>query len=253
MRPSKEFEDRIAWISGAASGIGRSTARLLAQSGAHLALIDIHAEGVESLAAELRAAGAQARAWQADLSDASVVEQTVNAVVSAFGGLHLAVNNAGISGTRVPLVDQPLADWHRVIDVNLNSVFYAMKYQIPHLLQDPNGSAIVNIASVLSQVGSAVSPAYTAAKHAVLGLTRSAALAYAAQGLRINAVGPGYIDTPLLNVLTAGEREAIAAAHPSARLGQPEEIAHAIAFLLSPRASFSVGSLLMADGGFTVR
>ena len=144
MRPSKEFEDRIAWISGAASGIGRSTARLLAQSGAHLALIDIHAEGVESLAAELRAAGAQARAWQADLRDASVVEQTVNAVVSAFGGLHLAVNNAGISGTRVPLVDQPLADWHRVIDVNLNSVFYAMKYQIPHLLQDPNGSAIVD-------------------------------------------------------------------------------------------------------------
>ena len=218
-----------------------------------MALIDIHAEGVESLAAELRAAGAQARAWQADLSDASVVEQTVNAVVSAFGGLHLAVNNAGISGTRVPLVDQPIADWHRVLDVNLNSVFYAMKYQIPHLLQDSNGGAIVNIASVLSQVGSALSPAYTAAKHAVLGLTRSAALAYAAQGLRINAVGPGYIDTPLLNVLTAGEREAIAGAHPAARLGQPEEIAHAIAFLLSPRASFSVGSLLMADGGFTIR
>lgn len=253
MSEAREFDGRIAWVSGAASGIGLATARLLARGGARLALVDINGEGVERVAGELRAGGAEARAWQADLTDAASVERTVDAVAAAFGGLHLAVNNAGVSGGRVPLAQQPMDDWHRVIDTNLHAVFYAMKFQIPHLLQAQGGGALVNLASVLAQVASAQSPAYTAAKHAVVGMTRSAAIAYAPQGLRINAVGPGYIDTPLLQVLTPGEREAITAAHPAARLGQAEEIAQAIAFLLSPRASFSFGAVLMADGGFTIR
>lgn len=248
-----ELQGRIAWVSGAASGIGLETARLLAGSGVRLALVDIRGDAVQQVAAELRNCGADARAWQTDLSDAEGVERTVEQVAAAFGGLHLAVNNAGISGTRAPVAGQTLQDWHRVIDANLNAVFYAMKHQIPHLLQAPGGGAMVNIASVLAQVGSALSPAYTAAKHGVLGLTRSAALAYAGQGLRINALGPGYTDTPLLQALTAAEREAVVLAHPAARLGQACEMAQAVAFLLSPRASFSVGSLLLADGGFTAR
>lgn len=253
MNESLEFKHRVAWVSGAASGIGLETARLLAARGAAVALIDIDGEGAESQAQQLRASGAQARAWQADLSDCVQVENTVKAVVGAFGGLHLAVNNAGVSGHRSPVADQPLDQWHRVMDVNLHGVFYAMKYQIPHLLEDVGQSALVNIASVLSQVGSPLSPAYTAAKHGVLGLTRSAALAYARQGLRINAVAPGYIDTPLLQALEPKEREAITLAHPAGRLGQAHEIAQAAVFLLSPRAGFSFGSLLVADGGFTVR
>lgn len=252
MSAAREFEGRIAWVSGAASGIGLETARLLALGGARLGLVDINGEGVERVAVELREAGVEVQAWTVDLTDAQAVERVVDAVLARFGGLHLAVNNAGVSGNRVPLVQQSMQDWHRVIDANLNAVFYAMKSQIPAMLRTPGGS-IVNVASVLSQVGSPMSPAYSAAKHAVVGLTRSAALAYASQGLRINAVGPGYIDTPLLQVLPPAEREAVGAAHPVGRLGQAQEIAHAIAFLLSPRASFSVGSLLMADGGFTIR
>lgn len=253
MRDSPEFEGRVAWVSGAASGIGRATAKLLVRGGARLALIDIDGEGVERLASELRAGGAQAQAWQTDVTDAEKVASTVQEVVGTWGGLHLAVNNAGVSGYRGALAEQSLRDWHRVIDANLHGVFYAMKHQIPCMLQTTGDRAIVNIASVLSQVGSALSPAYTASKHAVLGLTRSAALAYADQGLRINAVGPGYIDTPLLQVLSPAEREAIAAAHPAGRLGQDDEIAQAVVFLLSSRASFCFGAMLMADGGFTVR
>jgi NAD(P)-dependent dehydrogenase (short-subunit alcohol dehydrogenase family) len=178
------------------------------------------------------------------------MDELVSCAVETFGGLHLAVNNAGISGKQAPLAEQSVDDWLRVMDHNIDGVFYAMRSQIPAMLAC-GGGAIVNVASVLGQVGSALSPAYTAAKHAVVGLTRSAALAYADQGLRVNAVGPGYISTPLLQALSDADRARVAATTPLRRLGEPEEIAELVAFLLSARSSFTTGAFYLADGGFT--
>lgn len=248
--PDEGLAGQVALVTGAASGIGAAVARRLAQAGARVVLADIAGSQAEALAVELRGAGARAIACQADVCQPEAMSALVARAVEAFGGLQLAVNNAGISGRQAPLAEQALADWHRVIDHNLNGVFFAMHSQIPALLAS-GGGAIVNVASVLGQVGSALSPAYTAAKHAVVGLTRSAALAYAGQGLRINAVGPGYIQTPLLGVLQDAARARVTAATPLGRLGQAEEIAELVAFLLSPRASFTTGAFYLADGGFT--
>ncbi len=245
-----EFAGKVALVTGAASGIGACVARLLAAGGAQVVAADIDGTGAARIAGELNASGGQALAHAIDLADIAAVEAMIALVVKQFGVLHLAVNNAGISGTRVPLAEQTFENWHRVIDVNLNAVFYAMKYEIPALL-NAGGGAIVNIASVLGSVGSAMSPAYVAAKHGVVGLTKSAAIAYSAQGVRLNSVGPGYIDTPLLQVVDKAALPALIANHPIGRLGKPEEVAEVLCFLLSDRASFVTGSYQLVDGGFT--
>jgi NAD(P)-dependent dehydrogenase (short-subunit alcohol dehydrogenase family) len=247
-----EFAGKVALVTGGASGIGASVARLLAAGGARVVVADIDSTGAARMAEELTKSGGQAVAHTVDLVDFAAVESMVAFTVKIFGALHLAVNNAGISGTRVPLAEQTFENWHRVIDVNLNSVFYAMKYEIPALL-NAGGGAIVNIASVLGSVGSALSPAYVAAKHGVVGLTKSAALAYSAKGIRVNSVGPGYIDTPLLKVLDKAALPELIASHPIGRLGKPEEVAEMVCFLLSDRASFISGSYQLVDGGFTAR
>jgi NAD(P)-dependent dehydrogenase (short-subunit alcohol dehydrogenase family) len=247
-----EFAGKVALVTGGASGIGASVARLLAAGGARVVVADIDSAGAARMAEELTKSGGQAVAHTVDLVDFAAVESMVAFTVKIFGALHLAVNNAGISGTRVPLAEQTFENWHRVIDVNLNSVFYAMKYEIPALL-NAGGGAIVNIASVLGSVGSALSPAYVAAKHGVVGLTKSAALAYSAKGIRVNSVGPGYIDTPLLKVLDKAALPELIASHPIGRLGKPEEVAEMVCFLLSDRASFISGSYQLVDGGFTAR
>jgi NAD(P)-dependent dehydrogenase (short-subunit alcohol dehydrogenase family) len=241
---------RVAIVTGAASGIGRAVAERLADAGTHLVVADIDGDKLELLAESLQSHGIQAIAHTTDVSSALALEVLIDDALTRFGALHFAVNNAGISGPQAELADLSPDDWHRVVTANLSGVFYAMRSEIPALLSSGGGS-IVNIASVLGQVGSALSPAYTAAKHGVVGLTRSAALAYASRGLRINAVGPGYIRTPMLEVLSESAMNRVKAAQPLGRLGDASEIAELVAFLLSKRASFTTGALYLADGGFT--
>lgn len=251
MMPTDDgLSGRVAIVTGAGSGIGLAIGRRLAAAGCRVVLADIDTHSVEVAARRLRSEGADAIARAADATQPESMQALVVSAVEAFGGLHLAVNNAGVSGRQAALADQALGDWQRVIDHNLNGVFFGMRSQIPAILAS-GGGAIVNVASVLGQVGSALSPAYTAAKHAVVGLIRSAALAYAARGLRVNAIGPGYIRTPLLQVLDEASLARVTAATPAGRLGEPEEIAELAAFLLSPRSSFTTGAFYLADGGFT--
>lgn len=250
---NKDFEGRTAIVTGAGSGIGTAVAQELAERGAIVVVADLDREAAEAVAAAIRADGGTAHAFAADVSDAAAVERMVAFAVETTGGLHLAVNNAGIGGPSEPTADYPLDGWHKVIDVNLNGVFYGMKYEIAAMLKS-GGGAIVNMASILGSVGWSMACAYVAAKHAVVGLTKAAAIEYATQGVRINAVGPAFIDTPLLaNNLDAETLGQLAGLHPVNRLGTPQEVSALTCFLLSPQASFITGSYHLVDGAYTAR
>lgn len=248
-----DFKDKVAVVTGAASGIGAAVAQLLAASGAKVLIADLNEDGAREVAESIVAKGGIAKGFAADVSDAMEVEAMVAAAQREFGGLHLAVNNAGISGAAAPTGEYPLDSWNKVIGINLTSVFYGLRYQIPAIVAS-GGGAIVNMASILGSVGFANSPAYVAAKHGVIGLTKSAAIEYAKHGIRINSIGPGFIDTPLLSAnLDAATLTAIAGMHPVGRLGTSEEVAALTAFLLSEDASFITGSYHLVDGGYTAQ
>lgn len=247
-----EFAGRTALVTGAASGIGLATARRLGQGGARVVIADYNAEGAASAAAALRDESVEASAVTVDVTDPASVEATVRFAQDMYGALHLAVNNAGIGGESAPTGDYDIDVWNRVVRTNLDGVFYSMRYEIPALLA-AGGGAIVNTASILGSVGFAGSPAYVAAKHGVVGLTKAAATEYAAQGVRINAVGPGFIDTPLLQGMDKQAYDGLVQLHPAGRLGRSEEVAEVIAFLLSDRASFVHGSYHLVDGAYTAR
>jgi NAD(P)-dependent dehydrogenase (short-subunit alcohol dehydrogenase family) len=196
--------------------------------------------------------GEAALPFTVDVSDPAACEAMVRAAVEAFGGLDVAVNNAGIGGPQALTGDYPLDGWHQVIDVNLNGVFYSMRAEIPAMLANGGGS-IVNMASILGSVGFGQAVAYVAAKHGVVGMTKTAAIEYAKQGIRVNSIGPGFIDTPLL---AAADQEVIAgvsALHPIGRLGRSAEVAELVAFLCSDKASNTTGSYLLTDGGYTAQ
>jgi NAD(P)-dependent dehydrogenase (short-subunit alcohol dehydrogenase family) len=249
-----ELANKVALVTGAGSGIGRATATLLAREGATVVVSDIVDAAGQETVDQITAAGGTASYLRADISQPADCEALVRETVARHGALHLAYNNAGIGGPRAATGDYPLDGWERVIGINLSGVFYSLRYEIPAILAAGGGS-IVNIASVLGQVALAGSPAYVAAKHGVVGLTRTAALEYAAAGIRVNAVGPGFIRTPLIAGLEddAERMQGVVALHPMNRLGTPEEVAELILWLLSPRASFVTGAYHAIDGGYLAR
>ncbi|MFD1802041.1 SDR family NAD(P)-dependent oxidoreductase [Mixta tenebrionis] len=249
---TRRFENRVAMVTGAGSGIGAAIARQLGAEGARVVAADINEQSVARVAAEITQAGGIAVAVRQDVSDAQSVAASVAFTLERFGALHHAVNNAGIGGGNAPLANYSLEEWHSVIGVNLNGVFYSLKYQIPALLRSGGGS-VVNVSSILGTVSRPNFSGYVAAKHGVIGLTKSAALEYAAQGIRINAVGPGYIDTPLISPLEKAQYRGLVSQHPIGRLGRADEVAALVLFLLSDEASFITGSFHLAEGGYTAQ
>lgn len=246
------FKGKTALVTGAGSGIGEAIALELARSGAKVMVQDISPDKAEKVTAAIVARGGEAKAVAGNVAEAAEVEAMVAATVKWGGGLQLLVNNAGIGGPSAPTGDYPLDGWAQVIGINLNGVFYGMRFGIPAMLKS-GGGAIVNMASILGSVGFAGAPAYVAAKHAVVGLTKNAALEYATQGIRVNAVGPAFIDTPLLSGFDQTARDWLISLHPQGRMGKAEEVAALTAFLLSDRASFINGSYHLVDGGYTAK
>lgn len=247
-----EFSGKVAFVTGGGSGIGAGVARLLAARGAAVMVTDINAAAADAVAGEIAAQGGQAHAMPLDVTDAAAVAGAVAATVKRFGGLGLAVNNAGVPTPLYAVADIPMAEWKRQIDINLTGVFHCMQAEL-RAMQAGQGGSIVNVSSILGLVALAGRAGYAAVKHGVVGLTRGAALDYAQAGIRVNAVAPGYVDTPLLSDRDAEQRAAIAALHPMARLARPEEIAEGILFLLSDRSGFVTGTVLGLDGGYTAR
>lgn len=244
-----ELENKVAIITGAASGIGKSTALLFAKEGAKLVLTDIDEENGNSLADKINKDGGEAIFIEADTSVPSDSEKSVEAAMDKFGKLDVAVNNAGVGGPRLPVGEHDIEDWDKVISINLSGVFYGMRYQIPAMLKNGKGS-IINVASILGSVGYAKSSAYVAAKHGVLGLTKTAALEYSAKGVRVNSVGPAFIKTPLLEGLDQESRDQLAALHPMGRLGDSHEVAEIFLWLAGNRSSFATGAYYPLDGGY---
>ncbi|MGT2425914.1 SDR family NAD(P)-dependent oxidoreductase [Amnibacterium kyonggiense] len=250
--PVYDVSNRSAIVTGGGSGIGRAVAQVLAASGASVLVADVVETAASAVVEEITAAGGTAAAFVGDVTDPAAIERMV-AAAEAMAPLRIAVNNAGIGGESKPVGEYSDESWRRVIEVNLNGVFLGMRAQINAMVAH-GGGAIVNMASVLGAVGIPNSSAYVTTKHALLGLTQNAALEYGEQGVRVTAVGPGFISTPLLDRnLSDDAKAALAAKHAMNRLGTPDEVAHLVAFLASDAATFITGSYHLVDGGYAAQ
>lgn len=247
------LDNKVAIVTGAASGIGRSIAIAFAKAGAKVVVSDVDRERGEETVAQIRRDAGEAKFVVADVSRPADCEALVAQAVQAYGRLDIGCNNAGIGGELAATADYPLDAWQQVIGVNLSGVFYCMKYQLPELLK--TRGSIVNVASILGHVGFANAVAYTSAKHGVLGVTKVAALEYAARGVRVNAIGPAFIHTPMIAGLESDPATLaqLIALHPMGRLGEPGEVAELALWLASSRASFVTGAYYPVDGGFLAR
>jgi NAD(P)-dependent dehydrogenase (short-subunit alcohol dehydrogenase family) len=244
----------VAVVTGGSSGIGKETALAFAAAGSSVVVADLDADGGAAVVAEIEAEGGEAIFVETDVTDPAATERMVQRAVDAFGRLDFAFNNAGIGGAQKPVHELDAEEWQTVVDVNLTGVFNAMRAELDQLLDQDEGGAIVNNSSILGQVGFAGASGYVAAKHGVLGLTKTAALENGESGVRINAVCPGFVETPLLEEggITSDPdmRELIEGKHAMNRLGQPEEVADAVVWLCSDEASFVTGQALGVEGGY---
>ena len=251
---NQSFDGKVAFVTGAANGIGRAAALAFAHQGASVVVADVSEQNNQDTARKIQELGGRALDVRCDVSRAEDVQRALNATIETFGRLDFAFNNAGIEYTIKPAADVTEEEWDRIIDIDLRGVFLCMKYQIPLILKQ-GGGAIVNTSSGAGVRGFKGGAAYVAAKHGVVGLTKAVALDYASSNIRINAVCPGIIDTPMMDRFSGGTaegRQAVIAQEPAGRMGTPEEIAAAVVWLCSDAASFVVGHAMVVDGGQTV-
>ncbi len=247
------LENKVAIVTGGGSGIGREIALKFASEGAKVVVSDLNEDGGGQTVAQIKSLHGNAIFFKSNSAIPTDCESLVKETTSHFDALHIAVNNAGIGGASLPTGEYPIEEWNKVLSVNLSGVFYGMRYQIPALLKS-GGGAIVNIASILAQVGFPGSVAYVAAKHGVVGLTQNAALEYASKKIRINSIGPGFIKTPLIEKNMSPEAiQALVGMHPIGRLGEAAEVAELALWLSSGKASFVTGSYYPIDGGYLAK
>jgi NAD(P)-dependent dehydrogenase (short-subunit alcohol dehydrogenase family) len=244
------LDNKVALVTGAGSGIGLAIAELYAKEGAKVIVSDINEEHGKEAVEKIKSQGGEASFVKADTSNAEEVEALVKSTVEIYGKLDIACNNAGIGGEQELTGDYSLDSWRKVLSVNLDGVFYGCKYQLEQMDKD-GGGVIVNIASIHGMVAAPLSSAYTSAKHAVVGLTKNIGAEYGQKNIRCNAVGPAYIETPLLESASGDMKEALIAKHPMGRLGKPEEVAELVLFLSSEKSSFMTGGYYLVDGGYT--
>jgi NAD(P)-dependent dehydrogenase (short-subunit alcohol dehydrogenase family) len=246
-----EFKDKVALVTGGSSGIGEACVLSFAQKGAKVVVVDIDEENGKSVVEQIKQDGGEAIFLNVNVLDHAAVEKMVKDTVEAFGRLDYAVNNAGIGGAQADTGEYQIEDWLQVIDINLNGLFYCMGYEIPQMLKQGSG-AIVNVSSILGTNPFEKTSAYTASKHGVIDLTKTAALDYAKRGIRVNSVGPAFISTPMVTEgFNDQELEGIMALHAMGRLGEPQEVADLVTFLCSDKASFMTGGHYLVDGGYT--
>jgi NAD(P)-dependent dehydrogenase (short-subunit alcohol dehydrogenase family) len=252
--PEYDFDGKVALVTGGAGGIGSATARKFAAAGAKVVVADIDEQGAQATAAEIRAAGGDSTPVVVDVGDSASVQAMVAFTVATYGGLDIAHNNAGIVGAGANIADMPDGTWQRGIDVMLSGVFYGIKHEVPAMLARGGGS-IINTSSGAGLIGFPGMANYVAAKHGVIGLTKTAALEYIVQGIRINAICPGTARSRMVDEWMQGSAEAeaqVAALHPIGRIADADEIAEAVLWLASPASSFVVGIAMPVDGGYTI-